>query len=120
MSRKTRSQNQLASSSISPPASSSEIPSKPGNEKATELTEVEAAQMSNCLAQLEETVGVMSQEVGTIKQLHERLLAPRALATTRGDTALEEQCTEQQAAKTTTRGKAALGHHMNSQQVPQS
>ena len=41
-----------------------------------ELTEVEVAQISNLQVQLEETVGVMSQEIGTIKQLLERLLVP--------------------------------------------
>ena len=38
----------------------------------------------------------------------------------RGDNAVEEQRTEQQAAKTTTSGKVALGRRTNSQQVPQS
>ena len=95
MLRKTRSQNQPASSSTSPPASSSEIPRRPGKEKATELTEVEAAQMSNRQAQLEETVRVMSQEIGTIKQLLERPLVSRAPAITRGGTAVEERCIEQ-------------------------
>ena len=83
-----------------------------------ELTEVELAQMNNYQAQLEEAVGVMSQEIGTIKQLLERLLVPRAPATTRGDIAVEERRTEQQAAKTTTCGKAASGRRMNSHQVP--
>ena len=55
-----------------------------------ELTEVEAAQMNNRQAQLEKTVGVMSQEIGTIKQLLEMLLILRAPAMTRGDTAVEE------------------------------
>ena len=40
-----------------------------------ELTEVEVAQMNNRQAQLEEAVGLMSQEIGTIKQLLERLLS---------------------------------------------
>ena len=85
-----------------------------------ELTEVETAQMNNRQAQLKETVGVMSQEIGTIKQLLEKLLVPRAPATTRGDTTVEERRTEQQATKTTMHDKAASGHHMNSPQVPQS
>ena len=76
--------------------------------------------MTNHQAQLEEAVGVMSQEIGTIKQLFERLLIPRAPAMTKGDTAVEERRAEQQAAKTTMRGKAALRHRTNSQQVPQS
>ena len=71
MPRKTRSQNQPASSSTSPLASSSEIPKRLGKEKVTELAEVEAAQMNNRQAQLEEAVGVMSQEIGIIKQLLE-------------------------------------------------
>ena len=60
-----------------------------------ELTEIEAAQMNNRQAQLEEAVGVMSQEIGTIKQLLERLLVLRAPTTTRVDTTVEEQRTEQ-------------------------
>ena len=55
-----------------------------------ELTEVEATQMKNHQAQLEEVVGVMSHEIGTIKQLLERLFVPRAPATTRGDITVEE------------------------------
>ena len=86
----------------------------------TELAEVEAAQMNNRQAQLEEAVGVISQESGTIKQLLKKLLDPRAPTKTRGDTAVEEQRAEQQAAKTTTRGKAASGYRTNSQLVPQS
>ena len=85
-----------------------------------ELTEVEVAQMNNRQVQLEEAVGVMSQEIGTIKQLLERLLVPWAPTTTKGDTAVEERRAEQQVAKTTTRGKATSGHCTNSQQVPQS
>ena len=54
-----------------------------------ELTEVNAAQMTNRQVQLEEAVGVMSQEIGTIKQLLERLLAPRAPTVTRGETTIE-------------------------------
>ena len=70
--------------------------------------------------QLEEIVGVISQEINTIKQLLERLVAPRAPTTTNGETTVEEQRAEQQAAKTTTRGNAALGRHTNSQQLPRS
>ena len=39
---------------------------RPGNEKVVELTEVEVAQMNNHQAQFEETIRVMSQEIGTI------------------------------------------------------
>ena len=85
-----------------------------------ELTEVEAAQMTNCQAQLEEAIVVMSQEIGTIKQLFERLLVPRALMMTKGDIAIEERSVEQQATKTTTRGKTTSGSRTNSQQVPWS
>ena len=74
--------------------------------------------MSNRQSQLEEAVGVMSQEIGTIKQLLEGLLVPRAPATKKGDTTVEERRAKQQAAKTTTRGKSALGRCTNSQQVP--
>ena len=83
-----------------------------------ELIEIEAAQMTNRQAQLEEAVGVMSQEIGIIKQLIERLLIPRAPTTTKGDTAVEKRRIEQQAAKTTTHDKAASGRRTNSQQVP--
>ena len=58
--------------------------------------------MNNRQAQLEEAVGVMSQEIGTIKQL----LVPRAPTTTRGDTVVKKRHVEQQAAKATTCGKA--------------
>ena len=85
-----------------------------------ELTEVEAAQMTNRQAQLEEAIKVMSQEIGTIKQLLKRLLVPRALKTTKGDTVAKERRAEQQAAKTAMRGKATSGHRTNSQQVPRS
>ena len=78
MSQKTRSQNKPASSSTSLQASSSEDPKRPGKEKVLELTEVEAVQMTNRQAKLEEAMGVMSQEIGTIKQLLKRLLVPRA------------------------------------------
>ena len=39
--------------------------------------------------QLEEAVGVMSQEIGMIKELLERLLVPQALTTMRGDNVVE-------------------------------
>ena len=68
--------------------------------------------------QLEEVVGAMSQEIGTTKQLLERLIVLRAATKTRGETAVEERRTEQQVAKTTTRGNAASGRHTNYQQVP--
>ena len=47
--------------------------------------------MNNRQAQLEEAVGMMSPEIGTIKKLLERLFVPQALMTTRGDNAVEEQ-----------------------------
>ena len=59
-----------------------------------ELTKVNVAQMTNRQAQLKETVGVMSQEIGITKQLLERLLVPRAPMATRGETTVEERCTE--------------------------
>ena len=68
--------------------------------------------------QLEEVVGVLSQEIGTIKELLKRLFVPQAPATMRGDNAVEEWCTKQQATKTTTNGKVALGRRTNSQEVP--
>ena len=80
-----------------------------------ELTEVDAAQMANHQMPFEEVAGAMSQEIDTIKQLLERLVVPQAPTTTRGETAIEERRTEQQAAKTTTRGNAALGRCTNSQ-----
>ena len=60
----------------------------------------------------------MSQEIGTIKELLKRLFVPQAPETTRGDNAVEERRTEQQATKTTTRGKAASGRRTNSQLAP--
>ena len=77
-------------------------------------------QMNACQVQLEEAVGVMSQKIGKIKELLKRLFVPQAPARTRRDNAVEERCTEQQAAKTTMHGRVASGRHMNSQQVPQS
>ena len=47
MRRKTHSQNQSASSSTSPQASSSKIPRRPRKEKIVELTKVDVAQMTN-------------------------------------------------------------------------
>ena len=41
-----------------------------------ELAEVDATQMANRQMQLEETVGVMSQEIGIIKQLLDKLVLP--------------------------------------------
>ena len=74
--------------------------------------------MNNHQAQLEEVVGGMIQEIGTIKELLERLFIPQAPTTTRGDIVVEERRAEQQAAKTTKLGKAASGLRKNSQQVP--
>ena len=45
--------------------------------------------MVNCQTKLEEVVEAMSQEIGTIKQLVERLVVPRAPTTTRGKTDVE-------------------------------
>ena len=70
--------------------------------------------------QLEEAVGVMSQEMSTIKELLENLFVPQAPAMIRGDDVVEERRAEQQTAKTITRGKAAFGCRTNSQLVPQS
>ena len=81
---------------------------------------MEVARISNRQVQLEEAIGAMSQEMSSIKGLLERLLVLQALTMTRGDAAVEERRTEQQAARTTTRGKAASGHRTNSQQIPQS
>ena len=53
------------------------------------LAEVDAAQMVNRQMQLGETVGAMSQEIDTIKQLLERPVIPQAPTTTRGETAVE-------------------------------
>ena len=85
-----------------------------------ELTEVDVAQMTNHQTQLEEAVGVMSQEIGIIKQLLERLLIPRASTTTRCETAIKEWCAEQQVTKTTMRGKVTSERRANFQQVPHS
>ena len=79
-----------------------------------EEVEVDTAQMTNLHAQLEEPVGVMSQEIGTIKQLLKRLLVPRAPTETKGETAIEEQSIEQQAAKTTMHGKTTSRRRTNS------
>ena len=85
-----------------------------------EQMEIDAAQMTNHQEQLEEVVGVMRQEIGMIKQLLERLFVPQAPTATRGETIVEKRRTEQQAAKTTMRGKAASGRHANSQQFTHS
>ena len=58
--------------------------------------------------------------MSNIKGLLERLLVPQASTTTRGDVAVEERGAEQQAAKTTMRGKVASGCRTNLQQAPQS
>ena len=120
MLRITRSQTQLASNSTPTPTSSPEAPRRPRKEKATEPNEIDTVQMNNHQAQLEEDVGVMNQKIGTIKELLKRFFIPQAPTTTRGDIIVEERHAQQQAAKTTTHGKAALGRRMNSQQVPQS
>ena len=46
-----------------------------------EQTKIEVVQMNVLQVQLEEAVGVMSQEIGTIKELLERLFVPQAPAT---------------------------------------
>ena len=74
--------------------------------------------MNNRQAQLKEAVGMISQEIGTIKELLKRLFVSQAPTTKRGDNAVEERRIEQQAAKTTTRGKVASRHRTNSQLVP--
>ena len=118
MSQRTHSQTQPASSSASPPASNPESHRRPGKEKAIELTELDSVQRNACQVQLEEAVGVMNQEMSTIKEFLERLFVPKAPVTTRGDDVVEERCAEQQAAKTTMRGQAASGHPTNLQLVP--
>ena len=85
-----------------------------------EQIKADADQITNRQAQLEETVGAMSQEIGTIKQLLKRLLIPRAPTATRGEAAIEERRAEQQASKTSTLSRAASGLHENSHQVPRS
>ena len=81
-----------------------------------EQTKIDVVQMNVYQAQLEEAVGIMSQEMSTIKELFERLFIPQVPAAVKSDNAVEEQ----QAAKTTTRGKVASARRMNSQRVPQS
>ena len=71
-------------------------------------------QIANRQMQLEETVGVMSQEIGTIKQLLERLVVPLALTTARGETIAEEWCAA------TTCGNAISRRRTNSHQLPRS
>ena len=118
MPRRTRSQTQPTSSSASLTASNPEAPRRPEKEKKTELSEIDTTWINNRQAQLEEAVGAMSQEMSTIKELLKRLFVPQAPTTTRGDAAIEQRHAEQQAAKTTTRGKVASGRCTNSQQVP--
>ena len=79
----------------------------------TKLLEMDATRINHRQAQLEEAVEAMSQEMSTIKELLERLFVSQASTITRGDFAVEERRTEQQAAKTTTRGKVASRRHMN-------
>ena len=74
-----------------------------------EQTEIDAVQMNTHQVQLEEAIGMMSQEMSTIKEMLERLFIPQVPATTRGDNAMKERRTEQQVVKTTTRGKVASG-----------
>ena len=74
-----------------------------------EQTEIDAVQMNARQVQLEEAIGVMSQEMSTIKELLKRLFVPHAPATMRGDNVVEERHAEQQAAKTTPHGKAVQG-----------
>ena len=58
-----------------------------------EQTEIDPVQMNANQVQLEEAVGMMSQEMSTIKELLERFI-PQAPATTRGDNAVEERRTD--------------------------
>ena len=69
-------------------------PKRPGKDKAMMQTEINTVQMNARQVQLEEAVGVMSQEIGTIKELLERLFVPQTPVTTRGDNDVEERCTE--------------------------
>ena len=80
-----------------------------------ELAEVDTAQMATRQMQLEETLGAMSQEIGTIKQLLNRQVVPRAPTTTRGENAIEEQRVVQQTSKTNTYDNATPGRRTNSQ-----
>ena len=50
--------------------------------------------MNNHQTQLKEAVGMMSQEIGTIKEFLERSFVSQAPKTTRGDNAVEERCAE--------------------------
>ena len=54
-----------------------------------ELTEIDTVQMNDHQVQLEEAIGVMSQEMSTIKELLERLFVPQAPATTKGNDAVK-------------------------------
>ena len=76
------------------PASSLVAPKRLGKEKTTEKTEINTVQMNVHQLHLEEAVGVMSQEIGTIKELLKMLFIPQAPATTKGDNAVEERRTE--------------------------
>ena len=58
------------------------------------LNEIDVVQIINCQAQLEEAVGMMSQEIGTIKELLKRLFVPQAPTATRGDNAVEKRRAE--------------------------
>ena len=60
---------------------------------------------------------MMSHEIGTIKELLQRLFVLPAVTTTKGDSAVEEQRAEQQAAKTTMHEKVASGRRTNSQLI---
>ena len=54
------------------------------------MNEIDAVRMNNRQTQLEEAVGMMNQEINTIKELLERLFVPQAPTTIRGDNAIEE------------------------------
>ena len=75
---------------------------------------MDATLINHHQAQLEEVVRAMSQEMSTIKELLERLFVPQAPTITKGDVAVEERHTKQQADKTTMHGKVASGHRTNS------
>ena len=91
MLRKTHPQNQPASSSTSLPALGSEALRRPGKERVTKLNEIDAVQMNNHQTQLEEAIGMTSQEIGSIKELLQRLFVPQAPTTTRGDNVVAER-----------------------------
>ena len=56
-----------------------------------EQTEIDTIQMNTHQVQLEEAIGVMSQEISMIKELLEKLFIPQAPKTTRGDNVVEER-----------------------------